>query len=210
MNNFKLVYTIGHSTHNLEYFLKLLQKHEINCLIDVRSIPASKYNPQYNKEYLNNFLKNNAIIYMHFGQEFGARHDDESVLNDEGIVDFELFRKTYLFQNGIERLDDGISKGYKIVLMCSEGNPLDCHRFGMISVYLEEIGIKVEHILKDGSINSHEELEEELLKKYQKKLPASTPMFDIPKKDKLKDAYKLLNKEIGWKSNNHNFMEDQL
>jgi uncharacterized protein (DUF488 family) len=210
MNNAKSVCTIGHSTHELEYFLELLLKQQINCLIDVRSMPASKYNPQYNKDYLQNFLKNSGIRYMHFGQEFGARHDAESVLDDEGIVDFELIRKTYLFQNGIERLDDGISKGYKIVLMCSEGNPLECHRFAMISVYLEEIGIKVKHILKDGSIISHEKLEEELLKKYQKKMPAPTPMFDIPKKDKLKDAYKLLNKEIGWKSNNQDYMEEQL
>lgn len=195
------IYTIGHSTHSSEYFLELLQAHNIDTVIDVRSTPASSYNPQFNKDTLQSFLKQHNIKYMHFGDEFGARQNDESVLDDYGIVDFELFRKTYQFQNGIERLDIGLSKGYKIALMCAEGNPLECHRFSMISVYLEEIGITVKHILKDKSIKLNTELEEELLKKYEKKIP--TPSLfepEIDREDQLKNAYKLHNKEFGWRS----------
>lgn len=195
------IYTIGHSTHTLEYFLELLQAYNIDTLVDVRSTPASGYNPQFNKDVLESFLKQNNIKYMHFKDEFGARQTDESILEDDGCVNFELFRKTYQFQNGIERLDIGISKGYKIALMCAEGNPLECHRFSMISVYLEEIGITVKHILKDKSVKLHKELEEELLKKYRKKIPIPT-LFEpeVDKSDQLKNAYKLHNKEIGWRS----------
>lgn len=199
------VYTVGHSNHSIEYFLELLHSQGINCLIDVRSLPASSYNPQFNKEVLENILKRNGIIYLHFGEEFGARHDDKDLMDEDGTVNFEYFRKTFQFQSGVERVDIGISKGYKIALMCSEGDPLECHRFSMISVYLEEIGITVKHILKDKTVKLHSQLEKELLKKYKKKLPQPS-LFEpnINEKDQLKYAYKLHNKEIGWKSKKFN------
>ena len=58
-----IIYTVGHSTHKLDYFLELLQSQSVNCLVDVRSIAASAYNPQFNKEPLSNFLKRNGVIY---------------------------------------------------------------------------------------------------------------------------------------------------
>jgi Uncharacterized conserved protein len=193
------IYTIGHSNHTIDYFLELLEHQGINCLIDVRSMPASRYNPQFNKEPLKNFLKVNGITYMHFRDEFGARHEDEEVLDENGQVDFELFRKTFNFQQGIERVDIGVSKGYKIALMCSEGNPLECHRFSMIAVYLDKIGFEVKHILKDKRLKTHKQLENELLKKYSKKLPVPS-LFEpyVDELTKLKEAYRIHNREIGW------------
>ena len=204
------VYTVGHSNHQIEYFLELLQSQKINTLIDVRSMPASSYNPQFNKDPLENFLKQYGITYMHFGEEFGARHDDEDILDEEGVVNFETFRKSFVFQQGVERVDIGLSKGFKIALMCSEGNPLECHRFSMISVYLEEIGIHVKHILKDKTIKSHTELENELLKKYKKKIPQPS-LFepDVNEADQLKHAYKLHNKEVGWQSERYKHTNEQ-
>jgi uncharacterized protein (DUF488 family) len=206
MNKLKQVFTIGHSTHQLEYFIKLIKSQKINTLIDIRSMPASKYNPQYNKDSFEYFLQSKGIKYMHFGFEFGARHDDEDFLDDDGMVNFIKFRRSFQFQNGIERLDIGISNGYNIVLMCSEGDPLECHRFSMISVYLEEIGIVVKHIMKDGSMQLHKDLEQGLLEKYSKKL-LTPDLFNpnVDTNDQLKQAYKLHNKDIGWHSeNNHN------
>ena len=199
--NLRKVYSIGHSTHSLEYFLTLIETHDINTLIDVRSVPASNYNPQFNKESFEYFLKDNGINYMHFRDEFGARQSDSNFLDDSGVLNFDKFRESFQFQQGIERIDIGISKGYKIVLMCSESNPLECHRFSMISVYLESIDIKVNHIMRDGTCKNHSELEKDLLKKYNKKLP-KPDLFDqnIDINDQLEVAYKLHNKEIGWKS----------
>ena len=205
MKNNRKVYTIGHSNHSVEIFLSLLQKYSIDCLIDVRSVPASSYNPQFNKNNIKNYLMKNNIKYMHFGDEFGARHNDQDYLDAEGIVDFNLFRKSFLFGNGIERLEDGLEKGFSISLMCSEGDPLECHRFSMISIYLEKIDISVNHIMRDGSIKLNEILEKELLKKYVKKLPVPdlfNPLID--EKLQLKKAYRLHNKDIGWKSDNNN------
>lgn len=198
MNN-REIYTVGHSNHQIDYFLELLNFKEINCLIDVRSTPMSSYSPQFNKLPLKNYLKNNGITYMHFKDEFGARHEQESVLDVNGQVDFELFRKTSEFKKGIERVEKGFLKGFKIALMCSEGNPLECHRFSMISVHLNKTGFNVYHILKNKTIKSHIELEEKLLEKYSKKLPK--PSLFEPNIDEsyiIEEVYKLHNKEIGW------------
>jgi len=74
-----LVYTIGHSNHPNDYFIELLKPFSISCIIDVRSVPASSYNPQFNLENLQYSLKTNNIKYLHFGEEFGARHTDSEL-----------------------------------------------------------------------------------------------------------------------------------
>jgi uncharacterized protein (DUF488 family) len=194
-----VIYTVGHSTHQLDFFLSLLKEYNINCLIDVRSVAASSYNPQYNQEPLKNYLKNHGITYLHFPDEFGARFNDPDLLDDEYRVDFEKVRKTFAFKNGMERLWQGVDKGFVIALMCSESEPLDCHRFSMVSVGLIRDGFEVKHILKDKTLKEHKELENVLLKKYDKKLPKSD-MFNphVSIDDQLKEAYKLKNKEIGF------------
>jgi uncharacterized protein (DUF488 family) len=194
-----IIYTVGHSTHQLEYFLELLQEYSVNCIVDVRSVAASGYNPQYNKEPLSNFLKANRITYLHFAEEFGARHIDPDLLDEEGKVDFEKVRKSWNFKRGVERLWQGLDKRFTIALMCSESEPLDCHRFSMISIALEKDGFEVKHILKDKSLKSNAELEMQLLKKYDKKIP-KPDIFEpnVSLSDQLKVAYRLRNKEIAY------------
>lgn len=199
MKREKLIYTIGHSNHPEDYFIALLKKHSVNCVVDVRSVAASRFNPQYNKKALQNYLQGNNMSYLHFGEEFGARQTNPQLLNDEGQVDFEKIRKSAKFQEGLLRLTRGIEKGFTIALMCSESIPLDCHRFSMISFALKHSGFKIRHILKDMSVISNEELEEQLLKKYEKELKKLTVNFDLPDKNfKLDYCYQLQNKKIGF------------
>ena len=142
------LYTVGHSSQSLEEFLTLLQRHGINCVVDVRSVPASKYAPQFNEESIKAFLKLHGIQYLPFGNEFGARRTD--CINDEGQVDFEVAVTTPLFQQGVKRLMKGLERGFCIALMCSEADPLECHRFSLVSRYFHNQGIEVLHILKDA------------------------------------------------------------
>ena len=199
MENRPIIYTVGHSTHQLDYFLELLKEYGVTCLIDVRSVAASSYNPQYNKEPLTNFLKSNGITYLHFAEEFGARHNDPDLLDDEGKVDFEKVRKSWAFKNGVERIWQGLDKGFTISLMCSESEPFDCHRFSMVSIALDKDGFDVKHIMKDKTLKTNADLENQLLKKYDKKLP-KPDMFNpnISLDDQLKEAYRLKNKEIAF------------
>lgn len=194
-----IIYTVGHSNHSIDFFLDLLNSFSINCLIDVRSLAASSYNPQFNKEPLSNFLKANKITYLHFAEEFGARHTEPDLLDEDGKVNFDFVRKSWHFKNGVDRLWQGINKGFTIALMCSEGEPFDCHRFSMVSVALQKDGFDVMHILKDRSIKTNAQLEAELLKKYEKKVP-QPDMFqpNISRDDQLKVAYRLRNKEIAF------------
>lgn len=197
-----IIYTVGHSTHQLDYFLELLKEYGVTCLIDVRSVAASSYNPQYNQEPLKNFLKSNGITYLHFAEEFGARHIDPDLLDDEGKVDFAKVRKSWAFNNGLDRIWQGLDKGFVITLMCSESEPLDCHRFSMVSTALYKNGFDVKHIMKDKTLKTNADLENQLLKKYDKKLP-KPDMFNpnITLEDQIKEAYRLKNKEIAFSPN---------
>jgi len=205
----QIIYTIGHSTHHLDYFLELIREYDVNCIVDVRSVPASSYNPQYNQEQFKNFLKNNKINYLHFAEEFGARQTDPELLDDKGKLDFDKVRKSWSFNNGIERIRQGLRKGQIIAIMCSESEPLDCHRFSMVSVGLAEDGLEVKHILKDRSLKTNVELERDLLEKYKKKI-SQRDLFNngITREMQLKEAYRLKNQEIGFSPQLNPLKED--
>lgn len=183
--------------------MALLRIHDVNCIVDVRSVPASKYAPQFNQESLRQFLKTNGIQYLHFGDEFGARRTDS--LDEDGQVNFELAAATPLFQQGVERVMKGLEKGFRIALMCSEADPLECHRFSLVSRYFHEHDIDVMHILKDGNLSPHAEVEkrmvQESLHSRKYRLAEVDELFGTyTAEDQLKDAYRLKNKEIGYKT----------
>jgi len=201
MVGYKL-YSIGHSSQTQEEFLALLMQHGINCIVDVRSVPASKYTPQFNQETLKWFLKSHDIQYLHFGDEFGARRTD--CLDEHGQVSFERAVKTPNFQQGVVRLMTGLKKGYRIALMCSEADPLECHRFSMVSRYFYDQGVDVQHILKDGILASHASLEKEMINQFLHSRKYHLPEIDLlfgsySEEEQRKDAYRLKNKEIGYK-----------
>ena len=191
------IYTIGHSTHEIGYFIDLLKTHGVNCVVDVRTLAFSRFNPQYNKEKLSASLRDAGITYIHMPEEFGARHTDPSLLTN-GHVDFEKVRKTESFKHGIERLHHGVNKGFVIALMCAEADPLDCHRFSLISVALKN-DFEVLHILKDNTIITNLDLEHQLLKKFKKKMLTSDLFQSVHTHlERVAVAYKLQNEEIGY------------
>ena len=114
-------------------------------------------------------------------------------------MDFEKVRKSWAFKNGVERIWQGLDKGFTISLMCSESEPFDCHRFSMVSIALDKDGFDVKHIMKDKTLKTNADLENQLLKKYDKKLP-KPDMFNpnVTLDDQLKEAYRLRNKEIAF------------
>lgn len=195
-----IIYTIGHSNQTIESFLEELYSFGINCIVDVRSIPYSKFTPQFNSEALSAVLKKKGIAYLHFGKEFGARRSD--AIGENNRVDFELAVKTDAFTNGIRRLNNGLNKGYKIALMCSEANPLECHRFSLVSRYLFENGYNVHHILKTGVETTHQKLLEQMIAEYvqKKKIPEVDLLFvgEFTKEEQIKAAYHIKNEEIGY------------
>lgn len=181
--------------------MELLKKHDVNCIVDVRSVPASKYTPQFNMEPLRWFLKSHDIQYLYFGEEFGARRTDCLDANEQ--VNFEMAVETSNFKRGVERLMKGLEKGYRISLMCSEANPLECHRFSLVSRYFYDNGLDVQHILKGAELAPHKDLEDEMIQEY-----LHSRKYHVPEVDELfgsytlenqrRDAYRQKNREIGF------------
>lgn len=155
------VYTVGHSTHTIDKFLDLLDRHGVTALADVRSSPFSRHNPQFNKDALAADLRKRDIAYVFLGKELGARSDDLSCY-EGGKVRYGRLAKTSIFQAGIERVLSGAQK-YRIALMCSEKEPLDCHRTLLVSRVLEQRGASIVHILASGNTEVQTETMSRLL-----------------------------------------------
>lgn len=192
----KNIFTIGHSTHQLNDFIDLLKKYNIDVVVDVRSIPYSKYVNWFNKNNLIYFLKENKLFYLFMGDSLGARWEDKGVIFEDGKVDFSKVMETKKFQDGISRILRGVEKGYNISFMCSEKEAFDCHRFSLISRFLRD-KLSINHIYPDKLI-SQKELEEKLIKKYKKHLPETNLFENISEKEKLACAYELRNKDIAY------------
>ncbi len=159
MNN---LFTIGHSSHELGTLVALLQQHAIGAVADVRSRPFSGRFPHFNQPILEKALKEKGIRYVFLGRELGARRE-ERFCYVEGQARYDLVAKTEAFSMGLGRVLMGLSR-YRVALLCSEKDPLTCHRTILVCRHLRGQGFAIEHIHADGSLETHEVAEERLLK----------------------------------------------
>src|ERR1700741_237075 len=154
--------TIGHSNHPIERFVDLLQIYTVGAVADMRSVPFSKAQPQFNQQPLAAVLGRSGISYVYLGEELGINApSDECYVG--GMVDYTRVARTAVFLKGVERVTTGMRK-YQVAMMCSEGDPLQCHRSVLLSRHVVEIGIDVQHVLPDGSLESHGQTVERMLK----------------------------------------------
>ena len=151
-----MIYTIGHSNHSAERFIELLRQHDIAALADVRSMPFSRFNPQFNRERLAAALRDAGVEYIFLGQELGARPKEREYY-DGDRVSYAKLAQSERFRNGLERVVTG-SREHRIAMMCAERDPSHCHRALLISPELEQAGEHVSHILADGSLEAHTQL----------------------------------------------------
>ena len=161
-----LLYTIGHSQHDFEYFSNLLKNNNINYLLDVRSTPYSRYAETYNREHLSELLLGKKITYSYMGKYFGARPGNIELYNEDGCLDFEKVAQSELFIKGMKNVILGLKRGNNIALMCTEKDPIDCHRAILVARAFSLNGVNVTHILPDGKLQTQKELDERLLDMY--------------------------------------------
>lgn len=147
------ILTIGASTQTMADLVHLLQAHSVTAVADVRSIPASRYTPQFNRAPLRTGLSLAGIRYVFLGNELGARSSNPDCYID-GKVQYWRLAKTPEFQDGVRRLIDGAARE-RIAVLCTEQEALDCHRTILIAPVLVERGLKVSHIHRDGRLESH-------------------------------------------------------
>jgi uncharacterized protein (DUF488 family) len=156
------IFTIGHSTHSWERFVALLQSAHVTAIADVRTSPYSRHSPQFGRESLRTELRSDGISYVFLGKELGGRPPGHRFYCD-GVADYEKMAQTPEFSKGLDRVVEGAKK-YRIALMCSEREPLDCHRCLLVGRALAQRGVRVNHILDDGNVVSHSEIEHTLLR----------------------------------------------
>jgi uncharacterized protein DUF488/helicase-like protein len=167
-----------------ERFLDLLRRAAVTAVADVRSAPYSRQFPQYNKEMLSSALRADGILYVFLGQELGGRPTEIRFYCD-GIADYEQMSTSPQFKAGLDRVVEGAKK-YRIALMCSERDPLNCHRCLLVGRALVNRGIQVSHIVGDGSIVAHAAIEEMLLERSGK---GGDDLF-TPRSERLANAYR--------------------
>jgi len=152
-----VVMTIGHSTRELADFLHLLQAHGVARLVDVRTIPRSRHNPQFNKETLPAALQSAGLSYQHVAGLGGLRHarpdSPNKAWKNLSFRGFADYMQTSEFMENLEVLID-MARLERVALMCAEALPWRCHR-SMIADALVARGLEVEHIMSANHCQKH-------------------------------------------------------
>ncbi|HVP45348.1 MAG TPA: DUF488 domain-containing protein [Bryobacteraceae bacterium] len=143
------VFTIGHSTRSIEEFVQLLEAHGVERLIDIRTVPRSRTNPQFNRDTLPASLKNAGIEYLHMPELGGLRHarpdSPNTAWRNDSFRGYADYMQTPEFAEAIERLME-IGARKQVAIMCAEAVPWRCHR-SLVADALTARGISVQDIL---------------------------------------------------------------
>jgi uncharacterized protein (DUF488 family) len=145
----QIVCTIGHSTRPIEEFIGLLKENEVACVLDIRTVPRSRHNPQYNRDALPESLAAVGIGYRHIAELGGLRHARPDSPNggwrNASFRGYADYMQTPEFVENVEAVA-ALSQTERVVLMCAESVPWRCHR-SMVADALVVRGVPVEHIM---------------------------------------------------------------
>jgi uncharacterized protein (DUF488 family) len=152
------VLMVGYGLREVDELIELLRLHRVEYLGDVRSVPFSRHRPAFSKEPLERALRDANIRYVFLGDTLGGRPADPSCYDEEGHVDYAQCRMSPVFETGIERVSSAAAHGHRLVLMCSEARPTDCHRTKLLAEMLVERGVHVQHLDEHGELVEHAEI----------------------------------------------------
>lgn len=151
------ILTVGHSTKTIDDFLDLLGAHKVEMVVDVRTVPRSRHNPQFNRDTLPASLKANGIGYVHMAGLGGLRHARKDSQNmgwrNASFRGFADYMQTEEFKTSLHKLIE-LSKDRCIAIMCAEAVPWRCHR-SLIADALTVHDVEVEHIIGPAQPQKH-------------------------------------------------------
>jgi uncharacterized protein (DUF488 family) len=157
MNSRHQIYTIGHSTRTQRELIDLLRQNHVPLLLDIRAIPYSRYNPQFNREAMQEVMPSEGIVYEHLAALGGVRPSQEVMKGAKSCSErsrgFAGYMKTDEFKAGLDRVLE-LAMEAPVALMCGEGDPTHCHRFWVADA-LRERGIEVKHIITRDQVREH-------------------------------------------------------
>lgn len=152
------MWTVGHSNHDVETFLALVQRHQVAHLVDVRSHPYSRYAPHFNRDELRASIEARGIRYTFLGAALGGRPRREDQLDAEGHALYDRMSTEPTFSDAIDGILRGASE-HRIALLCSCGAPHECHRRLLVGKVLCDRAAELRHILPDGDVLSERTVE---------------------------------------------------
>lgn len=158
------IFSIGHGNKKIDCFISELKSFGIKYLLDIRSKPFSKWNPQFNQSELKAKLDESGIKYVFMGDNLGGLPQDRSCYDFNGKVIYTEITKKEFFKKGLERLIVAHEKGIPLVIMCSETKPEECHRSKLVGQELLKNHISLKHIISDHVVKSQETIMTELTK----------------------------------------------
>lgn len=181
------IFTIGYSGTEIEGFIEKLATNKIDVVCDVRSTPYSIYKPDFSRSEFRQHLNNAKIKYAFFGEQLGARPKDRNCYVG-GQAKYEKIAKTPSFSKGLERLREG-SKELNLALVCSEKDPIDCHRACLVCYNLVDMRDRIFHIHTDGKLEKQDQFDQRLVDLHKL---APSPLFQRPGdwENAVSEAYK--------------------
>jgi uncharacterized protein (DUF488 family) len=197
------IFTLGHSSLSFERFVELLANVGVNAVADVRSSPFSKHSPWFNQPEMKTALRKSGIAYVFLGGELGGRPRDPSLFS-KGIADYSAMAETTDFRAGLDRLIMGL-KRHRIAMICSERDPLHCHRCLLVSRQLALRDVGIRHILANGLQETQTAAEDRLL--IEENLAADD--FLYPRSARLDEAYTRRNRQVAYTLTSSKPMESQ-
>ena len=150
-----VIWTIGHSNHSFERFAELLRGERVEFVVDVRSYPYSRIAPQFNRELLDVALGRVGVRYLFLGEELGGRPAREEDYDEQGHARYDRIAEQPAFRAAVQRLLTGCRER-RIALLCSEGQPRECHRRLLVGKVLTEQGVQLRHILPSGVVEQED------------------------------------------------------
>lgn len=197
-----MVFTIGHSVHELSEFVCLIKHHGVTAVADVRSQPRSRLE-HFCRPALEAGLKAEGLQYVFLGKELGARRDEQQCYCDDR-ADYDRIAKLPAFAAGLDRIERG-SRSHVVALMCAEKDPLDCHRMVLVCRHLSRRGLTIAHILADGGLETQADAERRLVRQMGVERTLFEPNLD--EHELIERAYDQRSLQIAYRKTHEGAME---
>jgi ATP-dependent DNA helicase RecQ len=150
------IYTIGHGRAGFAEVAAALEQHGVATIIDVRSHPVSRHAPEFSRRVLEELAATAGFGYRWMGDSLGGRPDDPALLLADGTPDYETIRRSPRFRAALVDLA-AVAAGAGVALLCAEERPEHCHRALLIAPALQAMGLRVIHLLHDGTALAHQQ-----------------------------------------------------
>lgn len=171
------IFTVGYGNRTFQEFARILERHGIKYLVDVRSKPYSRVNPDFSKQTLERNLAQNDVKYVFMGDTLGGLPEDPVCYTPDGRVDYEKCKAQPNYQAGIDRLKNAANQDLGVAVMCSELKPQHCHRSKLIAVSLTELDVEVVHIDEKGEAISQAQVIAEVKAELNGTAPGQLSLF---------------------------------